>query len=58
MTLKNYNDFEDRMFKIEYNRLISMGYTGEDAEELAREGIDRGMHKLLLFLILKEVKKK
>lgn len=58
MNLEQYQKYEDKLFKTELKRLISLGYDSIDAHELALNGINAKMTNLLLLeLFLKEQKK-
>lgn len=58
MTLRLLKEFEEKTYIYEYKRLKNLGYTDEDASNLAFDGINSKMTNLLLLLLLKQGSKK
>lgn len=58
MNIKEYELLSTKLFENEVKRLISMGYTEEDARSIIDSSFHTQVTNVLLMQILREVKKK
>lgn len=58
MTLRDLELYEEKIIKFEKIRIKNLGYSDSDAEIIIKDSMEKGMIKVLLLDILRELKRK